>query len=73
VKNSPSKGVVIESMLPWAQNVNRLNPMYYFMKIIRSVLLKGSTIKDLTTEFFALLGYGILAMSVAVWQYRKTS
>ncbi len=63
----------VESMPYWAQIVNRINPMYYFMKIIRSVLLKGSGIRDLWSEFVSLLVYGILAMSVAVWQYKKTS
>lgn len=63
----------VESMPEWAQTVNKINPMYYFMKIVRSVLLKGSTIKDLITEFFALLGYGITALVVAVWQYRKVN
>jgi len=62
-----------ESMPEWAQVVNRINPLYYFMIIIRSVLLKGSQIKDLMAEFYALLIYGILSMSVAVWQYRKTN
>lgn len=63
----------VESMPEWAQIVNRINPMYYFMRIIRSVLLKGSQVKDLLVEFFSLLVYGILAMSIAVSQYRKTS
>lgn len=63
----------VESMPYWAQIVNRINPMYYFMRIIRSVLLKGSGIRDLWTEFVSLLVYGILAMSVAVWQYKKTN
>jgi len=63
----------VESMPDWAQLVNRINPMYYFMRIIRSVVLKGSGIKDLIIEFWSLLIYGILTMSVAVWAYRKTS
>jgi ABC-2 type transport system permease protein len=63
----------VESMPDWAQTVNRINPMYYFMKIIRSVLLKGSSIKDLMTEFWSLIVFGILAMTVAVWGYRKTA
>jgi ABC-2 type transport system permease protein len=62
----------VESMPDWAQVFNRLNPMYYFMKIVRSVLLKGSGIGDLMSEFWSLLVYGIVAMSVAVWGYRKT-
>ena len=63
----------VESMPEWAQIVNKINPMFYFMIIIRSILLKGSGLKDLLPEFFALLGYGIIVMSVAVWGYRKTN
>lgn len=63
----------VESMPIWAQYVNKINPLYYFIKIIRAILLKGSGIQDMMNEFFALLAYGIIAMSVAVWQYRKTS
>ncbi|MDD2387080.1 MAG: ABC transporter permease [Bacteroidales bacterium] len=63
----------VESMPVWAQYINKINPLYYFMKIIRAILLKGSGIKDMMNEFFALLVYGIIAMSVAVWQYRKTN
>lgn len=63
----------VESMPYWAQIVNRINPMYYFMRILRSILLKGSGIADLWREFVSLLIYGILAMSIAVWQYKKTS
>lgn len=62
----------VESMPEWAQIVNWINPMYYFMTIIRSVMLKGSGIADLITEFWSLLVYGVVAMSVAVWGYKKT-
>lgn len=62
----------VESMPDWAQFINKLNPMYYYMKVLRSILLKGSSIIDLINEFWALIIYGIAAVVVAVWAYRKT-
>ncbi|HNQ68249.1 MAG TPA: ABC transporter permease [Bacteroidales bacterium] len=62
----------VESMPDWAQSVNKVNPVYYFMRILRSVILKGSTISDLLNEFIALIIFGITVMSFAVWRYRKT-
>ena len=61
----------VESMPDWAQILNKINPIYYFMIIIRSILLKGAEIKDLLPEFFSLLIYGCITMSVAVWGYSK--
>lgn len=63
----------VESMPGWAQQMNLLNPLAYFVKIVRHVILKGSNVFDLWKEFFALLGYGLVLLSLAVWRYRKTS
>ena len=62
-----------ESMPIWAQKVNLLNPMAYFMKSIRMILLKGSTFSDVSREFYSLIVYGILILSLAIFNYRKTS
>ena len=62
-----------ESMPKWAQKINLINPIYYFMRLIRMILLKGSSFKDITSEFFTLLFYGITILSLAVWRYRKTN
>ncbi len=62
-----------ESMPDWAQKINYINPIAWFMKIIRMILLKGSGFSDIKTEFFALVGYGITIISLAVWRYRKTA
>jgi len=60
-----------ESMPVWAQQINIINPFYYFMKVIRMILLKGSGFWDISYEFFSLLIYGILMLSLSVWRYRK--
>ena len=63
----------IESMPQWAHYVNILNPYAYFMRVIRMVLLKGSGFLDIYKEIVALIIYGTIVLSLAVWRYRKTA
>ncbi|GET26447.1 ABC transporter permease [Prolixibacter sp. NT017] len=63
----------VESMPKWAQLLDHLNPLYYMMKVIRNVVLKGSGFFDLKYEFFSMLGYGVVMFSLAVMRYRKTA
>ncbi|MEA2041177.1 MAG: ABC transporter permease [Bacteroidota bacterium] len=60
-----------ESMPYWAQQINRLNPVYYFMRIVRGILLKGAAFTDIQREFYALLIYAISASSLAIITYSK--
>ena len=62
-----------ESMPMWAQKVNIINPLAYFMKAIRMILLKGSTFQDVAREFYSMLVYGFVVLSLSVWNYRKTT
>jgi len=62
----------VESMPDWAQKVNIINPLAYFMRVIRMILLKGSGFWDISKEFFSMLVYAIVILSLAVWRYRKT-
>lgn len=63
----------VESMPHWAQMADRINPIFYFMKIMRMVILKGSGFFDLLTEFFSLTALGVFFLSLAIWRYRKTT
>ncbi len=63
----------VESMPDWAQKLNYLNPIAYFIKLIRLILLKGSGLKDIVNELLALTTYAILVVSLAVFRYRKTA
>lgn len=62
-----------ESMPPWAQKVNILNPVAYFMRVIRMVLLKGSGFQDISRDVYSMIGYAALVLTLAVVNYRKTS
>jgi len=63
----------VESMPDWAQMLDRINPMYYFMRVIRMVVLKGSGFTDLMVEMVSLIVLGITFLSLAIWRYRKVT
>ena len=63
----------VESMPDWAQKVDYANPLYYFVKIMRSIILKGSKFADIFNEFAALSVLAISMFGLAIFRYRKTS
>jgi len=63
----------VESMPNWAQQFNRINPIAYFIKIMRMVLLKGSGFSDIKYEFYTLIFIGLGVMTLAVRRYRKVA
>jgi ABC-2 type transport system permease protein len=62
-----------ESMPEWAEKVNVINPIAYLMKVIRMILLKGSGFADIAVEFYSLLVYAFISLTLAIWRYRKTA
>ncbi|MCK9271880.1 MAG: ABC transporter permease [Bacteroidales bacterium] len=63
----------IESMPEWAQAINVINPLAYFIRIIRMVTLKGSGLADIVQPLAALAIFGVITLSLAVWRYRKVA
>jgi ABC-2 type transport system permease protein len=63
----------IESMPDWAQWLDKLDPVAYFIQIMRMVMLKGSTFRDIRVPFFSLVVYALASISLAVWRYRKVT
>ena len=63
----------VESMPQWAQAINVINPIAYFIKIIRMIMLKGSGFQDILQPFLASTAYAFIALSIAVWRYRKVA
>ena len=63
----------IESMPQWAQELTRLNPVAYFIKIMRRILLKGAGFDAVSGEAAALAVYAVLVLTLAVRQYRKVT
>ncbi len=63
----------VESMPLWAQNLNIINPISYFIKVMRMVLLKGAGLKELSTQFIAMAIYAFISITLAVRMYKKKS
>ncbi len=61
----------LDSMPQWAQNFTIILPPRYFVEILRSVYLKGSTILELWTNFTALGTFAIIFNTLAAITYKK--
>ncbi len=62
-----------ESMPMWAQDFNMINPVSYLMRINRMVMLKGSTIHNISRELYSLAAIAVVFFSLAVRRYHKTA
>lgn len=63
----------IESMPLWAQKFNVINPLAYFIKINRMIMLKGSGFMDFQKDFWILSGYAMMMIAFSTLRYRKTT
>jgi ABC-2 type transport system permease protein len=63
----------IESMPEWAKWIARLNPVTYFIDVMRLVVLKGSTFNEIKYHFLIMAGFAVLFNTWAILNYRKTS
>lgn len=61
----------VESMPQWAQRLNIVNPVQYFVQFMRLVLLKGAGFADIKNNLMTVLAYGFVVNALAVWTYRK--
>ena len=61
----------VESMPHWAQVLNTLNPVKYFVEFMRLVLLKGAGFQDIRNNFFTVVTYAVAVNALAVWSYKK--
>jgi len=50
-----------------------INPVAYLMRINRMVMLKGSTIHDISRDIYALILIAVAFTAFAVSRYRKTA
>jgi len=62
-----------DSMPYWAQQINIINPIAYFIKMIRMIMLKGSQFQDIIRPFTAIVIYAFCSLTLAVWRYRKVA
>ena len=56
----------------WAQWIGESLPLTHYLRIVRSIMLKGSTFGDLHYDTLALAGLMLVAMTIAVTRFRRT-
>ena len=61
----------ISSMPGWMQALTWLNPVRYYIEILRAVLLKAAGPADLALQTGALFAYGIVIIGLASLRFRK--
>ena len=61
----------IDSMPVWAQRFTLILPPRYFVEILRSVYLKGTTVAELWTNYAALGIFAIIFNTLAALTYKK--
>jgi ABC-2 type transport system permease protein len=61
----------VENMPAWIQPLTWINPVRYYVQILRASLLKGAKVTDLWLPLSALLGFGVGILSLAALRFRK--
>src|SRR5690349_6521790 len=56
----------------WAQWVGEALPLTHYLRIVRSIMLKGSTLADLQYDTVGLAVLMLIAMLIAVTRFRRT-
>jgi len=62
----------IRSMPNVVQQLTYLNPMRYFLEIVRGIFLKGSGMDTLWPNLVALAVFGVTILSISVSRFHKT-
>ena len=63
--------IPIENMPPALQKLTYLNPMRYFMAIIRDIFQKGSSFVFLLRDTIPMTAFGVLIFGLGVLKFRK--
>lgn len=62
-----------DSMPMWAQWFTKINPVAYFIEVMRMVVLKGSSLFEIRFHLISVFCLGLVLNALAVWNYRKRS
>jgi ABC-2 type transport system permease protein len=61
----------VENMPAWIQPLTWINPVRYYVEILRSCLLKGATLSDLWPQLGALVLFGSAIFGASSMRFRK--
>lgn len=60
----------IANMPPFMQTLTQLNPMRYFLVILREVFLEGATVSVLRHQYWPMAIIGLVNLTLATWLFR---
>lgn len=63
----------IDSMPDWARAITKLNPVAYFVEVIRMVVLKGSGFADIAPDMLIMFALAVILNGWAIYSYKKRS
>ncbi len=63
----------IDAMPQWSQYITKINPIAYFVQVMRMVIMKGSGINDILPHITAMAVMAVILISWAVGNYRKNN
>jgi len=61
----------IANMPAWIRTLTLINPLRYFLVIVRSVFLEGTTIGSLLPQYWPMALIGFATLALAAWLFRK--
>ncbi len=61
----------IDNMPEWIKPLTWLDPVRYFVEILRAVLLKGAGFRDVALQLTALLVFGVVILTAGSLRFRK--
>jgi len=62
----------IDSMPEWARIIAHLNPVTYFIDVLRMIVMKGSVFRDIRIHFIIMTGFALVFNTWAIINYKKT-
>lgn len=62
-----------EGMPEWAHKINYLNPMSFYIEVIKKIILKGSAFASVQTETIVLSIMAVLINTGAILSYKESS
>lgn len=61
----------IESMPQWAQYFTMINPVRYFIEVMRNIIMKGNNFHDILPQFLKVLLMAVGFISLAILNFKK--
>jgi ABC-2 type transport system permease protein len=61
----------IANMPPLIQDITYLNPMRYFLIVVRGVFLEGASTRSLVPQYWPMLTTGLVTLTVTGWLFRR--